>query len=424
MSNEILWQLRHFQRYMPEHHLARLFTPIQNIMTDPGWLRFLGGTKSRAARTLSSPRSEPVLRMIHHTNQAADESHVHHRKDGSRLSSWHGFMKPTSLAAGMNDEQANNVVGGGDITWHNPSMEQMVDALRVAMMTKSVLEPLSKTYHSHIVHLIEGYSLLQANVNAVQQELVSMEALRQGEIEAYRAKQEFWMVQEARYKAEIKRLELVIHQTSDNGLEAVMLARSGSLLRPVKHISTKPKGSDNEDGRDDGTEKSSGSLLGRHNYFLSRPRMLDTNREVRLSRRFREKEDARSLRQNRACEREKQPDIHTKACQATSGSGSSGAGGISLHEDAEGSKEPENVRPSPDGRVSPRPLCGSASQKFGPGSKAPRAHHRREFSFAPGDDVPTVPSLSMANTALGGLERVVMTRATSGRSHGRSHGRI
>lgn len=42
---------------------------------------------------------------------------------------------------------------------------------------------------------------------------------------------EDWMIREARYKVEIKRLELVIHDTSSIGLEAVALARSGSLVR-------------------------------------------------------------------------------------------------------------------------------------------------------------------------------------------------
>lgn len=40
-----------------------------------------------------------------------------------------------------------------------------------------------------------------------------------------------WTAQEARYKAEIKRLELIIQQVSGKGVEAVALARSGSLIR-------------------------------------------------------------------------------------------------------------------------------------------------------------------------------------------------
>ncbi|KAH7152996.1 hypothetical protein EDB81DRAFT_758002 [Dactylonectria macrodidyma] len=365
-------------------------------MTDPGWLRFLGGNRSRNSRTLTSPRSEPVLRLPHHTNQVVDEAHAHHRKAISRLSSWHGLMRPTSMPTGVDDDQANNVVGEEKMAWHNPSIDQVVDALRVAMMTKSVLDPLSNTYHSHIMRLIEGYSLVQENFKVVQQELVSMEVLRQEELEAYRAKQEDWMIREARYKAEIKRLELVIHQTSDNGLEAVALARSGSLLRPMKHTFTKLE--------------------------VSRPRKVDVNSDVRLSRRLRSQENAHTQGQNRARGRGKRPDIRTKACQDTSGSGSSGAGCISLHGDVESNNEADNARPSPDGRVCPQLPYRSASQRFGPEEKASRTRHRREFSFAPGDDMSTIPSLSTANTTPRDLDNFVETRATFSRSHGRVWG--
>ncbi|KAF7540238.1 hypothetical protein G7Z17_g12237 [Cylindrodendrum hubeiense] len=206
-------------------------------MADSGWLRFLGGTRSRTSRTLASPRSEPALRLLHQSSQSADD-HGAQRKGISRLSSWHGLVRATSVAAEMNDEPAKE----DGMAWHNPSVDQMAEALRVVMMTKSVLEPLSTEYYSHIMHVIEGYSLVKERTAAVEKELAETRALQQEEYEDYRAKQEDWMILEARYKAEVKRLELVIHRTSDTGLEAVALARSGSLLRTEKHNSAKSEG--------------------------------------------------------------------------------------------------------------------------------------------------------------------------------------
>lgn len=211
-------------------------------MADSGWLRFLGGTRARTSRTLASPRSEPALRLLHQNSQVADDSHGQQRKAISRLSSWHGLMIATSVTAKGNDEPSNHVTGEEEMVWHNPSVDQMAEALRVAMMTKSVVEPLPVEYYSHIMHLIEGYSLVKEKTKAVERELVETKALRREEYDEYRSRQEDWMIREARYKAEVKRLELVIHQTSDTGLEAVALARSGSLLRAERNSSAEFRG--------------------------------------------------------------------------------------------------------------------------------------------------------------------------------------
>ncbi|KAH6975543.1 hypothetical protein BKA56DRAFT_675555 [Ilyonectria sp. MPI-CAGE-AT-0026] len=211
-------------------------------MADSGWLRFLGGTRARTSRTLASPRSEPALRLLHQNSQVADDSHGQQRKAISRLSSWHGLMVATSVTAKGDDESSNHVTGEKEMVWHNPSVDQMTEALRVAMMTKSVVERLPIEYCSHIMHLIEGYSIIKEKTKAVERELVETKALRQEEHDEYRSKQEDWMIREARYKAEVKRLELFIHQTSDTGLEAVALARSGSLLRAERNSSAEFKG--------------------------------------------------------------------------------------------------------------------------------------------------------------------------------------
>lgn len=72
---------------------------------------------------------------------------------------------------------------------------------------------------------------MKTKVHAMEQELATAQAHQRQEKEDYASKQEIWAIQEARYKAEIKRLEVLIHQTSDKGLEAVALARSNTLLR-------------------------------------------------------------------------------------------------------------------------------------------------------------------------------------------------
>lgn len=107
----------------------------------------------------------------------------------------------------------------------------MVEALRVAMMTQPAHEALDPTYNGCILHLIEDYSHLQVTLSGMKQQLIQAREDLQRENHDVANLTADWAVQEARYKAEVKRLELIIHRQSGNSLEAVMMARSGSLLR-------------------------------------------------------------------------------------------------------------------------------------------------------------------------------------------------
>ncbi|KPM38100.1 hypothetical protein AK830_g8464 [Neonectria ditissima] len=434
-------------------------------MADSGWLRFLGGNRSRTSKTLSSPRSEPGLRLLHHSHGHEEYNAHHQRRAVSRLSSWHGLMKPSPTNTRTNDEPGSNFFkGGAELTWHSPSVDQMVDTLRVIMMAKPVLEPLPIEYHSHILHLIEGYSLVKRRLMEIEKEQEETERLRHAEHENFRLKQEDWMIREARYKAEVKRLEVVIHQTSDTGLEAVALARSGSLLRDERHNSaralTGTKGADGYyyfpplvssallssvgsackpishavdsglmlmvvsgemDGSGCGNEPSHGRMLGHHRSIrmnlppsiivyelitrraVSRPRIVDANSDVKLSMQLREtmKADFQGRRRvRRRGESTAIPGREFNTFQPTSKS--SGTGGMAQHEDREIGQQPNNAsRSLEDGD-------GSSVQPYPTG-------HRRVFSFVPGDDRSTIPVFKATNLAADGVKGGVELRE-SGRA--------
>ncbi|UKZ69989.1 uncharacterized protein TrAtP1_010992 [Trichoderma atroviride] len=107
----------------------------------------------------------------------------------------------------------------------------MADVLRAIIMVSPTPPILDPQYTSYVLHLIEGYSKLRSKLSAKEKEVSQLKAKQQEDGEDSKMLFADWSAQEARYRAEIKRLELIIQQVSGNGVEAVALARSGSLIR-------------------------------------------------------------------------------------------------------------------------------------------------------------------------------------------------
>lgn len=119
---------------------------------------------------------------------------------------------------------------------NTPSVDEMADVLRTTIMVSSTPPTLGPQYTSYVLHLIEGYSKVRTKLFKKEKEVVQLEATRQEDKERSKALVSDWAAQEARYKAEIKRLELIIQKVSRKGVEAVALARSGSLIRRGGHM--------------------------------------------------------------------------------------------------------------------------------------------------------------------------------------------
>ncbi|KAK0670867.1 hypothetical protein QBC41DRAFT_387714 [Cercophora samala] len=143
------------------------------------------------------------------------------------------------------------------IVWSRPNMMQMVETLRGVMMgvmrmpdrgrgewerDREVREKerrwgergerggLPVEYNSHVLVLLEGFGHLVEQLNKTQEELAELKNLREKEVEQFRGISEEWIQRENGYKAEIKRLELVLAKESKDGVASVALARHGSLI--------------------------------------------------------------------------------------------------------------------------------------------------------------------------------------------------
>ncbi|KAM0251307.1 hypothetical protein ACHAQJ_008247 [Trichoderma viride] len=123
------------------------------------------------------------------------------------------------------------LVREADRLQNTPSVDEMADMLRTTIMISPTPPVLDPQYTSYVLHLIEGYGKVRNKLSTKEKEVVQLEAQRQEDKENSKTLVAEWSAQQTRYKSEIKRLELIIQQVSGKGVEAVALARSGSLVR-------------------------------------------------------------------------------------------------------------------------------------------------------------------------------------------------
>ncbi|KAF5621222.1 hypothetical protein F52700_10971 [Fusarium sp. NRRL 52700] len=265
-------------------------------MADQSWLRFLGGNRARQ-HDLKYRRSEAALQDLYKDPPKSKEVQGHRvKKSMTRLPSWQGVSQAnqaTTAAAEAEyslDEVDKLFINAGQQTWHNPSIDQVAETLQVAVMSNPASEALSAEYRSHILLLCEAYGTRHKKIAKLERELEETKMALKDEASRHRSIEEYWLVQDARYKAEVKRLEMFIHRTSDQGMEAVALARAGSLLRGrVGAVTGGQKAINREDSSNGVAIKNerNPTLLTRQDTVLSRTRTMDASNEVRLSRGFR-----------------------------------------------------------------------------------------------------------------------------------------
>ncbi|KAI1205994.1 uncharacterized protein F4807DRAFT_470568 [Annulohypoxylon truncatum] len=162
-------------------------------MADFGWFRM--GQRSyapNAPQSPTSPRSDPS-RVPSHPSLASHSSFSHGPLTGN---------SDTSL-----------LVREQDKIW-----------------TRGILQPIPIEYNSYILHLIEGFADAQEQIQKADIDRAEARNSLEHHLEHFKAVADEWLEREHQYKAEIKRLEVLLSRTSRDGLEAVTLARTNSVI--------------------------------------------------------------------------------------------------------------------------------------------------------------------------------------------------
>ncbi|KAI0472193.1 hypothetical protein GGR56DRAFT_111351 [Xylariaceae sp. FL0804] len=188
------------------------------------WLRL--GSRSRTPNSSRPPSAASESAPPRESRESRESYSNPSRRSTTRVSSYLS-LTPEPLSA---SSDASLLVRDQDKVWYNPSLTQMVEALQVTLMTRGTMEPIPVEYNTYILHLIEGFANSEEKIraaDAAQKE--ARESLEQN-LEQFRLVADDWVVRERQYKAEIKRLEVLISRTSQDGLEAVALARTNSVV--------------------------------------------------------------------------------------------------------------------------------------------------------------------------------------------------
>lgn len=138
-----------------------------------------------------------------------------------------------TTTVGHNEPEA--FVREADRIWHNPSHDQIIESLQVAMMNRpSTHEPLPIQYNGHVLALIEGYAKIKQELEETKRTAAAgveeVKKMRDKEVESYRSLRDEWSEKETNYRAEIKRLELLLAHHTEGGMATVALARAGSVV--------------------------------------------------------------------------------------------------------------------------------------------------------------------------------------------------
>ncbi|KAI1112583.1 hypothetical protein F5Y14DRAFT_463213 [Nemania sp. NC0429] len=241
------------------------------------------------------------------------------------------------------DDPFDHIVRDQDQVWYNPSLDQMVETLQVLLMTNGALEPIPVEYNSYVLHLVEGYSKAQGELRGVERACQEAKQSLERNLEQFRLVADDWFERESQYKAEVKRLEVLLSRSSQHGLEAVTLARANSVVDRSGHTRLWSRfgrfGSRSD--KDPGSSSASSCTLGRESQAEIRrnqggndsgigkrqdleraptPKILDNNNDFRISEKIRQqdataKASKATLRSRRARERGAAlpPDlVHTK----------------------------------------------------------------------------------------------------------------
>ncbi|KAH8602427.1 hypothetical protein B0O99DRAFT_680548 [Bisporella sp. PMI_857] len=163
------------------------------------------------------------------SEERADNSPNGRDRANSRASSF--LNSPTTTSPDLFPN-----ISKADTVWNKPSVDQMVEMLKVAMMTQSSMEPLPIHYNSCILHILEAYYDQKIQIQANEDIVEGLKESHTKDIKEFEDIAGRWEAKEKDYQAEVRRLEILLSRTA-GGMESVTLARTKSVVHGSKKAS-------------------------------------------------------------------------------------------------------------------------------------------------------------------------------------------
>jgi len=90
------------------------------------------------------------------------------------------------------------------------SLDQMVEALQVFLMTHDVFTPIPIIYNSYVLHLVEGFANAEETIRKVESAYEESKQTLKQNLEQFKQVADEWQERESQYRAEVKRLEVLL----------------------------------------------------------------------------------------------------------------------------------------------------------------------------------------------------------------------
>ncbi|KAK2602658.1 hypothetical protein N8I77_009172 [Diaporthe amygdali] len=178
------------------------------------------GTLAKAQSPTVAVYPELVMERSDSMKSGATGSHVTSVDGGGPIGDWRPANKKEGKFPYYNE---------ADCTWHNPSLEQMVETVSCTIMKNGSSAPIPRHLNGWIAGIIEEVSHQTSELNSLRTQVAQLKATRQEEVMEFSKVTEEWALREMNFKAEINRLEHIISDTQQ-GAESVLLARAGSVV--------------------------------------------------------------------------------------------------------------------------------------------------------------------------------------------------
>lgn len=121
-------------------------------------------------------------------------------------------------------------------TFPHPSAEQLMDTILCRLMSQPY-DSLDTRFNGGLLQIFEAYRDLSDQRERLEKNLAKETAVREAERSLAQEAEHRWEEEKQTYKAEVKRLELLIAK-GRCGVAEVALARQDSLIQRRKHVTT------------------------------------------------------------------------------------------------------------------------------------------------------------------------------------------
>ena len=130
-------------------------------------------------------------------------------------------------------------------TFPHPSAEQLIDTILCRLMSHPY-DALDTRFNGALLQIFEAYRHLSDQRERLERRLAGETDTRLAERSATQRVEHGWEEEKQSYKAEVKRLKLIIAQ-GKRGVADVALARQDSLIRRKKQVTTPDDGDDGKE---------------------------------------------------------------------------------------------------------------------------------------------------------------------------------